>query len=245
MAMEITSLDKVIDPACGTGGFLAEALRQVAVREFPEDDEKWNLVKWANENLYGIDKDDIGVKLTRAMMVAMQDGSTHVLLGDAIRISEWPASYTRLRDELGDATAPELLEQFTVVITNPPFGESLKVKAADLRASGFTISEAAAMQKGVYVDLEIGLAYLDLAHRLLQVGGRVGIILPETYFFSHKYRWLPRWLEGRFALRGMLNIPMEAFEEFCRAKTNFYIMEKIGHGVEAASASEEKEAEEA
>jgi len=27
----------------------------------------------------------------------------------------------------------------------------------------------------------------------------------------------------------MLNIPMEAFEEFCRAKTNFYIFEKVGH----------------
>ena len=25
----------------------------------------------------------------------------------------------------------------------------------------------------------------------------------------------------------MINIPMEAFEEFCRAKTNFYIFEKI------------------
>src|SRR6516225_3395458 len=28
----------------------------------------------------------------------------------------------------------------------------------------------------------------------------------------------------------MLNIPMEAFEEFCRAKTNFYIFEKTGNG---------------
>ncbi len=58
----------------------------------------------------------------------------------------------------------------------------------------------------------------------------MGIVLPETYFFSHMYRWLPGWLEGRFVLRGMLNVAMEAFEEFCRAKTNFYIFEKIGNG---------------
>lgn len=31
-------------------------------------------------------------------------------------------------------------------------------------------------------------------------------------------------------LRGMMNIAMEAFEEFCRAKTNFYIFEKVGDG---------------
>jgi type I restriction enzyme M protein len=106
----------------------------------------------------------------------------------------------------------------------------LKVKASHARAAGLTIAEAAASRPGTYVDLEIGLLFLDQAFRLLQVGGRVGIVLPETYFFSYRYRWLSRWLEGRLALRGMLNIPMEAFEEFCRAKTNFYIFEKIGYG---------------
>ncbi len=40
----------------------------------------------------------------------------------------------------------------------------------------------------------------------------------------------PGWLDGRLKLRGMMNIAMEAFEEFCRAKTNFYIFEKVGEG---------------
>jgi type I restriction enzyme M protein len=229
MALEITSSDKVIDPACGTGGFLIEALRQVAARDFPQPEEAWNLIKWANDNLYGVDKDDIGVKLTRAIMVAMRDGSTHMLLGDAIRTNEWPTKYTKLRDEIGQNSPPYVLEQFSVVVTNPPFGEDLQIKASDCKAAGYTISNHASMRGGNhYADLEIGLVYLELAHRLLRIGGRVGIVLPETYFFSKKYRWLPGWLEGRLKLRGMMNIPMEAFEEFCRAKTNFYIFEKIG-----------------
>ena len=229
MAMEITSQDKVIDPACGTGSFLMEALRQVAHNEFPEESEAYHLVKWANDNLYGVDKDDIGVKLTRATMVAMRDGSTHVILGDSIRANQWAHKYPRLGQELGREDAPYVHEQFTVVITNPPFGEDLKVKATDCRAAAYSISVAAAM-KGPkdYADLEIGLVYVEVAHRLLRKGGRVGIVLPETYFFSHSYRWLSSWLAPRFELRGMLNIPMEAFEEFCRAKTNFYIFEKIG-----------------
>lgn len=228
MALEITSSDKVIDPACGTGGFIIEALRQVAAKEFPKQEEAWNLVKWSNDNLYGIDKDDIGVKLTRAEMVAVRDGSTHVLLGDAVRVNEWSKNYSKLADELGRPEYPFVHEQFTVVVTNPPFGENLKIKAADCKAAGYTISSAAAMKGPAdYTDLEIGLVYLELSHRLLRVGGRVGIILPETYFFSKKYRWLSGWLNGRFKLRGMMNIPMEAFEEFCRAKTNFYIFEKV------------------
>lgn len=235
MAMEITSGDKVIDPACGSGGFLIEALRQVQEREFSDEGEAWRLVKFANDGLYGVDMDPIGVKLTKAMMIAMQDGSTHTLAGDAVRRHLWRSQFPQLEQELGSQTAEgEIAKQFTVVLTNPPFGEDLKVSAVDARAAGYTITRAAARaargSKKEYVDLEIGLIYLELAHRLLQVGGRVGIILPETYFFSHKYRWLPSWLETRFALRGMLNVAMEAFEEFCRAKTNFYIFEKIGEG---------------
>ena len=227
--MEITSQDKVIDPACGTGGFVIEALRQVQENEFPDENEAYDLIKFANDNLYAVDIDPIGTKLTRAMMIAARDGSTHVLMGDAVRIHQWGEKFPRLGVELADSHG-EIDESFTAVITNPPFGADLKIKAADARAAGYTIARAAASGKQEFVDLEIGLIYLELAHRLLQVGGRVGIVLPETYFFSFQYRWLPTWLEDRFALRGMFNVAMEAFEEFCRAKTNFYVFEKVGYG---------------
>jgi type I restriction enzyme M protein len=209
-ALDITAADTVIDPACGTGGFLIEAMRQVAAKEGAEA-----AARWSTHNLHGIDKDDIGVKLARAELLTMGSGSLHVLLGDAVRAK----------------AIARLAGRFSVVVTNPPFGEELKVAAQDCRAAGYTISGAAAMGGPAdHADLEIGLVYLELAHRLLEVGGRVGILLPETYFFSRKYRWLPAWLDGRFKLRGMTNIAMEAFEEFCRAKTNFYVFEKVGQG---------------
>lgn len=230
MALEITSQDSVIDPACGTGGFLHEALRQVKENEFPDESESYHIVKYANDNLYGVDMDSIGVKLTKALMIAFRDGSTHVLQGDSVRVHTWKNSFPRLDQELGSTQVRDgVARKFTVVVTNPPFGEKLKISAADARAGRYTISQSAAEgKKSEYVDLEIGLIFLEHAYRLLQVGGRVGIVLPETYFFSFSYRWLPNWLEGRLKLRGMVNIAMEAFEEFCRAKTNFYIFEKVG-----------------
>lgn len=242
MALEITSADSVIDPACGTGGFLHEALRQVKENEFPDEAQAFHIVKYANEHLYGVDVDNIGVKLTKALMIAFRDGSTHVLKGDSVRVHNWSASFPRLQQELGSTqTLDGVARKFTVVVTNPPFGENLKVSAADARAGKYTIAKAAALgKKAEYVDLEIGLIFLEHAYRLLQVGGRIGIILPETYFFSYSYRWLPEWLERRLKLRGMVNIAMEAFEEFCRAKTNFYIFEKVGEP-ELAGDIDEKE----
>ncbi|MDN8049889.1 N-6 DNA methylase, partial [Burkholderia multivorans] len=244
MALEITSEDTVIDPACGTGGFLHEALRQVKENEFPDEAQSYHIVKYANERLYGVDMDSIGVKLTKALMIAFRDGSTHVLQGDSVRVHSWGSSFPSLKQELGSThTSDGVARKFTVVVTNPPFGENLKLSAADARSGKYTIAKAAATgRKAEYVDLEIGLIFLEHAYRLLRVGGRVGIVLPETYFFSYSYRWLPDWLEGRFKLRGMMNIAMEAFEEFCRAKTNFYIFEKVGEPELRQAAGEEEAA---
>lgn len=214
-ALDIRPTDKIIDPACGTGGFLVEAFLTILDRGTGPRAEA-QARTWAHRQVFGVDKDSINVKLTRALMVSLGDGSVNVHAGDSIREHRWKTDYPYLETPLKDGS-------FTVVVTNPPFGKNLKVRAADSRANGYTIAKQA---KGRYVDLEIGLIFLERAHRLLMKGGRLGIILPETYFFSSTYRWLPRWLESRFVLRGVFNIPMEAFQGFCRAKTNFYVFEK-------------------
>ncbi len=216
-AMEIQPGDKIIDPACGTGGFLIESYRQMAANGHTVE----QLRPWAKRNLYGVDKDDINVKLTRAMMMVLGDGSTNTHIGDSIRGDRWAADYPSLSSAMRDGA-------FSVVLTNPPFGERLKVVARDCEVNEYSISRAAG--GGSYKDIEIGLVFLERAHRLLMMGGRVGIILPETYFFSSSYSFLSDWLAPRFTLRGVVNIPMEAFQGFCRAKTNLYIMEKTGKG---------------
>ncbi len=182
--LRIRPTDLVIDPACGTGGFLVEALLDMQHR-YPGSDA--DLSRWAQTHLYGIDKDSIGVKLTKAIMQIAGDGSAHVARGDSIRTHLWATQYPHLgHPGYGDG-------RFSVVVTNPPFGKNLKVSAADARLAGLDIAE----RKGEYQELGIGLHFLQRAHRLLQMGGRVGIVLPETYFFSPDYRFLFDWLRPR------------------------------------------------
>lgn len=218
--MEIRRDDKIIDPACGTGGFLIDAFRSVVSKAASSKAEA-NARTWAHKQVFGVDKDAINVKLARAIMVILGDGSANIHVGDSLRQDRWRADYPHLEQPLKD-------ESYTVVITNPPFGQRLKVSEADARRNRYSISNAAAGGgQNHYAQLEIGLIFLERAYRLLVKGGRLGIVLPETYFFSPTYAWLPGWLENRMALRGVLNVPMEAFQGFCRAKTNFYIFEKV------------------
>ncbi len=225
--MCVDSTDKVIDPACGTGGFLGEVYLQVA-RNISEADA----VRWANAKLYGVDLDNINVKLARALMVGMGDGSTHVKLGDSIKQSSWESDRHAIADALAD-------DSYDVVLTNPPFGKDLVMSAHEASCGQYEICKHTKTGKfsDSYSPTEIGIVFVERAYRLLHEGGRLGIVLPETYFFSKSYEWFRAWLDDKFELKGVLNIPMEAFQGFCRAKTNFYVLVKkrskpcIGAGV--------------
>ena len=214
--MEIKYDDLILDPACGTGGFLVEAILELK-RNRPKMSEG-DLSRWAQTHIFGIDKDAIGVKLSKAVMQIAGDGSAHCVRGDSIRTHTWDYDFPHLK-------APEYHNgRFSVIVTNPPFGKNLKVAAKDSRLAGLQLAKKG---KDEFTELEIGLLFLERAHQLLREGGRIGIVLPETYFFSSSYEFVLDWLRPRFKTIAVANIPMEAFQGFCRAKTNFYVFEKV------------------
>jgi len=208
--------DLVIDPACGTGGFLVETMLHFQ-RQNPALTQA-ELSRWAQTHIFGIDKDPIGVKLTKAVMQVAGDGSAHCVRGDSIRIHKWSSEYPHLTGSIfADG-------RFSIAVTNPPFGKDLKVSADDSRLAGLSIAENT---DGQFDDLEIGLLYLERAYQLIRRGGKIGIVLPETYFFSSGYSFVLDWTRTRLRPLVVANVPMEAFQGFCRAKTNFYVFEKI------------------
>ena len=213
--LQIDWEDLVIDPACGTGGFLVQVILEMQ-QQYPTAGNE--VSRWAQTHIFGIEKDTVGVKLTKAIMQILGDGSAHCVRGDAVRTHNWTRDFPHLSSgQFGKG-------RFSVVVTNPPFGTNLKVSAEDARLAKLDIAETAS---GEYRDLEIGLLFLNRAYELLRPGGRVGIVLPETYFFSPQYSFLFSWITPRLKPLVVANIPMEAFQGFCRAKTNFYVFEKI------------------
>lgn len=220
--MCITHKDVVIDPACGTGGFLSAALMKIA--RGIQDDKA--VTQWAHYKLFGVDRDKTNIKLTRALMVGIGDGSTNAHHGDSLRETKWKGDTKGIQTVLSDG-------RYTAVLTNPPFGKDLVINAADARSSKLEICKhtKGGLKSNTYaLTTELGIAFVERSWRVLRNGGRLGIVLPETYFFSKSYAWFREWMDDHFILRGALNVPMEAFQGFCRAKTNFYIFEKKGEG---------------
>jgi type I restriction enzyme M protein len=207
--------DLIIDPACGTGGFLVEAMLYMQ-RAHPG--AAANMSQWAQTHLFGIEKDAVGVKLTKAIMQILGDGSAHVMRGDSVAWNAWDRDYKHLT---GGNFANG---RFSVVVTNPPFGQNLTVPSGDAQAAKLDIAQN---DDGGWDESEIGLLFLNRAYQLLEPGGRLGIVLPETYFFSPSYAHVQTWIDGKFRPKVVVNIPMVAFQSFCRAKTNFYVFERM------------------
>lgn len=218
--------DRVIDPACGSGSFLATALANVieVLREhYGENTSSVDTDRrsWSTQMLYAIDKDSVSVRLSKAYLSMLGDGSTHVFKADAIRPSTWRG---QLKAMIQD-------DSFDVVVTNPPFGTKLKVDADIGRREGYELScewekkDGGWSKTGEYVVRDLGLLFLERSIQLLAEGGRLAIVLPDTYLFSDKYGWLVQWL-GQFTITHTINVPIEAFEPHCRAKTSVIVLEK-------------------
>jgi type I restriction enzyme M protein len=234
-AIDPNPQDRVIDPACGSGSFLATALAAVieqlkehygANTKSVDTDRR----TWSTQMLFAIDKDSVSVRLSKAYLSMLGDGSTHVFKADSIRPSTW-----------GDQIAATIQNgAFDVVVTNPPFGTKLKVEADVGRREGYELScewvrtESGWKKTNNYVERDLGLLFLERSIQLLAEGGRMAIVLPDTYLFSDSYGWLVQWL-GQFTITHSINVPIEAFEPHCRAKTSVIVLKKAtptkGHRV--------------
>ena len=214
---------RLIDPACGTGGFLAASLdyvfETVDAREGVSADAKARAKRdWAQEQLCAVDKDVVSTKLCKAYLTLLGDGRAHVFRANMIDRAEWAGR----TDDLTRVAVPSA---FDIVITNPPFGQNLTVdpdvgrRERLITCRKWKKNRTSWEATDALVEQQLGIAFFERGVQLLKSGGRMAILLPETFLFSRTFRWFVDWLCSAFTVTHIVDVPMVAFEEFCRAKT--------------------------
>lgn len=221
---------RVIDPACGTGGFLAAALDHVFEGIDARNASAAAKVKakqtWAGDSLFAVDKDVVSTKLCKAYLTLLGDGRTRVYRANTVDRAEWDARHDDLARVVADGA-------FDIVMTNPPFGSSLTVPPEVGAREGLETcrrwiqdADGRWQPTDTPVEQQLGIAFFERDLNLLRENGRMAIVLPETFLFSRSLAWFIEWLCRTVTITHVIDVPMVAFEEFCRAKTCILFVQK-------------------
>jgi type I restriction enzyme M protein len=231
--LEPTETDKIIDPACGSGGFLIDALKYVwdiAERKYQklgwkERQIEKKKIEIATNNFRGLDKDYFLSKVAKAYMNLIGDGTTGILCEDSL---ENPANWkpeTQLKIQLGT---------FDILLTNPPFGSKIpvsgeeKLKQYELAHQWKKNKDKGGWDKYKIKDKEAPqILFIERCFQLLKDGGKMAIVLPEGTFGNTDLGYIRKFILERARLIAVIDVPLETFMPNTGTKTSILIVKKL------------------
>lgn len=211
--------EKIIDPACGSGGFLICALEQIWLCLKEEAKKKgWTErqlfkreVEVATDCFRGVDKDAFLAKVSKAYMALVGDGRGGVFCANSLsRPEDWPHGLVE-KVKIGS---------FDVVMTNPPFGNKIVVKGAPL-LSQFELGYKWMRDKKsgefkktsrLHEDQPPQLLFLERCLQFLKPSGRLGIVLPESVLGNPSYEYIISFLLANTRLIAVVTMPEALFK---------------------------------
>lgn len=223
--------EKIIDPACGSGGFLIESLRHVFSQiekdgkeyGWPDKEIDAEKVTKVNENFRGIEKDSFLSKVAKAYMVILGDGRSGIFCEDSLEIpTNWKGK-TKSKIQLGT---------FDVVVTNPPFGAKIKVsgqKKLEQYEFGYKWKKKkdGTWKKGKVKESESPqVLFIDRCLDLLKEGGRLGIVLPDGTLSNPTDGYIRQSVLERAEILGLVDLPMSTFLPNTPTKTHLLFLKK-------------------
>ena len=201
--MEPTPEDTIIDPACGTAGFLVAASEYLR-EEHPEAFRDERLRHHFHHGMFhGYDFDSTMLRI----------GSMNMLLHGV----ESPD--IRYRDSLSQGAADDQ-HTFSLILANPPFAGSLDYE-----------STSAELQRMVKTK-KTELLFLALFLRLLKPGGRAAVIVPDGVLFgsTKAHRTLRRTLVEEQKLDAVVKLPSGVFKPYAGVSTAILLFTKTDSG---------------
>lgn len=222
--------EKVIDPACGSGGFLIVALEHVwkKIEEQHKHLSKERIgsmkTEVASKYFYGIDKEFDLAKVSKAYMAIVGDGRGGIFCSDSlVNPVEWTA-LMRERINLG---------AFDVLLTNPPFGSKIPITDKSLLEQyelGFRWKKDKQTGEWVRTDRVLDkqvpqILFIERCLQLLRPGGRMAIVLPETYLHAISSEHILQFL-CRYKVLHVIDLAHDTFRPDNNAKTVIVVLEK-------------------
>ncbi|OEU41373.1 DNA methyltransferase [Methanosarcina sp. Ant1] len=205
--------EEIVDPACGTAGFLVRAYEHILKSNTSEEFiqiyedgsegnfkadrlsvKQWDFLK--NNTLYGFDFDQTMVRIS--LMNLMMHGITNPNIKLLNTLS------TRYNEE----------NCYDVVLANPPFKGSIDQSEF---SGKFTVSTT-----------KTEILFLELMYNMLRMGGRCAVIVPDGVLFGNTkaHKQIRQKLLEKCRLDAIISMPSGVFKPYAGVSTGVLVFTK-------------------
>ena len=241
--------ETILDPACGSGGFLVEAMRYVW-REHTgwiEDQmERRRLEKeYAARHILGMEINSLVAKVSKMRMILEGDRFAGIIKTDAL--SGWSTLNEAASVQAGII---DCRKRFDIILTNPPFGSQGRITDQSV------LKDYLLARKWEKTDGELRpsrmqragqvpeILFIERCFDLLKDGGRLAIVLPNGHFENSKLDYVREFMRRRARILAVVSLPPETFiPHGTGVKASILFAQKLeGHASEWAQAAQQRNA---
>lgn len=236
----------VIDPACGSAGFLLHAM-EWAMPAKTTGEQEIRKSRYASQYLWGIDFEARAAKTSRALMLIAGDGHTNIFGPDVSSIDPktWfnTVSGQQLMTELRKTSllsnpvpVTELLRdedkaweyfehmEFDLVLANPPFAGELKDKKM---LQHYELAKPALRRaRDKQPKEERDVIFIERIINLLRPGGRAAVVLPQGKFNNSSLAFIRDFILHKARLLAVVGLHGNTFKPHTGTKTSVLFIQK-------------------
>lgn len=221
----------VIDPACGSAGFLLHSVMHIAGGMISGRPLSPGAQNFAQNKIYGIDFAKKAVKIAKAINLIVGDGKSHVYKDNSLAPHTWEEdTRSGLRSRLlrfqNDTERDRgnqnkfLFFDFDVLMTNPPFAGTVKERDI-LRL--YNLAE----RNGRWIN-KIGrhILFLERSFQFIRPGGRMAIILPQGLLNNTNAEYIRRFIIDEARILSVVGLHGNTFKPHTGTKTSVLFLQK-------------------
>ena len=225
-----TQDEYIIDPACGSGGFLLHAMYYV----WEKLDREVARKSYASKYLFGLDFDENMRRISQALMLVAGDGRHHIFKRDSLDARDWQGvgseeARVALKPLLGklknlsDVKENQLTYRylnFDVLLTNPPF-------AGENPESGLLRQYELAKKNGkLKNNVERHILFIERSLDAIRSGGRLAIVLPQGVLNNTNMKYIREWLFNKARILAVVGLHGSTFKPHTGTKTSVLFLQK-------------------
>ena len=225
----------LIDPACGSAGFLLHSVMWVAGGVITGKELPTPAKNFAQNNIYGIDFAKEAVKIAKAINLIVGDGKSHIYGGGPHGNSLNPLTWN---DEVKAGLRPRLLRftdnpekdrdnqnrflylDFDCLMTNPPFAGT--VKERDI----LRLYQLADKNGRLVKQIGRHILFLDRSLQFIRPGGRMAIVLPQGLLNNTNAKYIRRFIIDEARILAVVGLHGNTFKPHTGTKTSVLFIRK-------------------